>query len=182
MASWASSLGRVPVRADVTCACAHARVQSLIRHAQCLLHAGLGESVVRKPGLHTVRHTVSCGCHEGHGAGSPGLELAGGTAVLSSSKGSLLQGVTFQYGPEGAEGRCHKGRSWKTAYLAEERQPKQDAWHVLETTRRPVTATVRQGGGVGAEASEAPWQGWVGGLVYKGTLVSLRDTEAIRGC
>lgn len=61
------------------------------------------------------------------------------------------QGVTFQYGPEGAAGRCHKGRRWKTAYLAEERQPKQDAWHVLETTR-PVMARLRQGGSVGAEA------------------------------
>lgn len=49
---------------------------------------------------------------------------------LSSSKGSLLQGVTLQYGPEGAVGRCHKGRRWKTAYLHKAKVAKQDAWQL----------------------------------------------------
>ena len=88
-----------------------------------------------------------------------------GHCCLKQQRGKPSAGVTFQYGPEGAEGRCPRGGSWKTAYVAEERQREQDERHVLETARRPVTARVRQGGGVGAGAQEARWQGRVGGLV-----------------
>ena len=51
--------------------------------------------------------------------------------------------------------------------LCGRRQQEQDVRHVLETARRPVTARVRQGGGVGAGAQEARWQGRVGGLVHE---------------
>ena len=67
------------------------------------------------------------------------MELEGGTAILSSCQGSLLQRVTFQREPEGGEGGSHEGQQLEKSVSGRRKGSKgRSAWHVLETARRPA--------------------------------------------
>ena len=98
-----------------------------------LFHTELRVCCMRDPGERTVNQpaassltglTSRCRFYGGDEAGGCGLELVVGTAILSSSQGSLLQRVTFQCGPEGGEGGSHKGQELGKSVSGRERGSK----------------------------------------------------------